>query len=93
MKTLKFKLNNETYIPKSIWSCVPQSGPADAAIADLRTIVHVEVSLEDSQKYLRTTGTWELEELLDLDCNIDRLLWLACLDCRENKTNYWYMGE
>jgi ABC-type enterochelin transport system permease subunit len=51
------------------------------------------VSLEDSIKYLQTLGAWEDTELQDLEENKMRLLWIAILDCKENNTQYWYMGS
>jgi hypothetical protein len=90
--TLNFKLNGETYIPKRVREAVPLSGAADNAIAEMRRHVTVNVSLADSIAFLKSYGAWELSELQDLDSNIDRLLWLACLDCQENGSAYFYMG-
>ncbi len=90
---LVFQLHRETYIPKRIREAVPASGPADAAIAWLRQHCTIEVSLQDVQAYLKSTGGWTLDELQDLDKCIDRLLWLACLETQEQNDCYFYMGE
>lgn len=89
---ITFKLHAEVELPDDFINSVPMSGPADNAVSELREVYDVECSLDDSKEYLKTYGAWSDEELSDLDSNIDRLIWIACLDCQEQKTNYWYMG-
>lgn len=91
-KTIKFELNKETKLPKVVIEAIPQSGAADDAVRDLRREYNFECSLQDSIEFLKRYGAWNNEELQDLDDNIDRIIWLACLDCRENNTTWFYMG-
>ena len=93
MKTyLRFSLHKGTEIPQDVIDALPKFGAADCIIGELRETVDVDVSLEDSREFLRSTGGWEDSELNNLDENKNRLLWIACLDCRENETTYFYMG-
>ena len=90
---VKFELHGETEIPQDMIDSVPRSGPADTAVSDLRQVYEIEVSHEDVKLFLRSYGALDDEELANFDDCIDRLIWLACLDCRENDTTYFYMGE
>lgn len=92
-KTIEFKLNEETELPQEVIDSIPMSGQADNAAAELRQDYNFDVSLDDSIKFLSSYGAWNKEELQDLDSNIDRIIWLACLDCQENNTTFFYMGE
>jgi hypothetical protein len=92
-KVLKFKLNTFTEIPKELVKNCPKSGPCDDYIENALLEYEIDVSLKDSQKYLKLFGAWELKELKDLEENKKRLLWLAILDCKENKEFSFYMGE
>ena len=91
--TIEFTLNRETKIPKMWRDSIPSSGSADDAVEYIRTLYNVEVNGIELIKYLKSTGGWNSDELLDHDANIDRLIWLSTLDCKENKSNHWYMGE
>ena len=90
---LQFRLHKETEFPQDLIDGIPSSGPADEFIDQAMSSYHVDCSLDDSIKYLKTFGVWSIDELQDLDANISRLLWTALLDCKEQNTNYWYMGE
>lgn len=90
---LFFKLHTETKLPWKIIREAPAQGPFDDYAAWLLEEFDVQVTLEDSIAYLKEFGAWELPELQDLELNKGRILWQACLDCQENKTNYFYMGS
>ena len=92
-KTIVFKINEETALPWAFIDSVPSQGRADDAVMELLEYWTVEVTLQDSIKYLNTFGAWELDELQDLDRNTERIVWIACLHCQENKTQFFYMGE
>lgn len=92
-KTIEFKLNEETELPQEVIDSIPRSGQADDAVVELHQDYNFEVTLDDSIKFLSSYGAWDKEELQDLDSNIDRIIWLACLDCQENNTTFFYMGE
>lgn len=90
---LSFKLNQETKLPKRVIDDAPMQGPFDDYAEYLLGIYDVQVSLADSIEFLRRYGAWEDSELQDLETNKARILWLACLDCKERETRYFYMGE
>lgn len=92
MKVITFKLHQETKLPKNFINAIPKQGKADSYVDELLKKYRVKVSLEDSREFLKSYGAWDEEELSDLESNIQRLVWLACLDCQENKTTYFYMG-
>jgi len=92
-KVIRFKINEDTEIPQDCIDSIPTSGAADEAIRELRRQYDVEVDARELKSHLKIYGAWDESELGDHDSNIDRLLWIACLDCAENNTNTWYMGE
>ena len=92
-KVINFEYGSEVELPGKLIREAPASGRFDDYAKYLRTVLDVRVTLEDSQKYLKHVGAWEDDELQDLDDNIDRLLWIAFLDCQERETTFWYMGE
>lgn len=91
---LIFTLHKETKIPKRIRETVPRSGSADESVKYLRKNNDILVSPEDVQEYLSYIGAWTKDELKESshETNIERLLWIACLNCQENKTCWFYMG-
>jgi hypothetical protein len=91
--TIEFKLHQETELPQDFIDSVPRSGRADEAVKYIQYDYNVECDKEDLIKFLKSYGAWESSELQDHNDNIDRLIWLACLDCQENETTYFYMGE
>ncbi len=93
MNTVIFKLHSETIIPQDWIETMPMSGAADYAVSEIKSTYKVVVSKENVKKYLKAFGAWDTKELLDHDKNIDRLIWLATLDCKENNNNVFYMGE
>lgn len=93
MDTITFKLHRETKLPRQVIKDAPSQGAFDDYAESLLESYNIDVSLEDSQTYLKRLGAWEEHELQDLELNKRRLLWIACLDCKEEKTQYWYMGD
>lgn len=92
MKTIIFKYNHETSFPKEVIDKAPLSGPFDEYAEYLLNTFQVELDLNESIKYLKNYGAWTLEEMQDLETNKALMLWLAILDCKENKTTYFHMG-
>lgn len=92
-RVVKFKANEETELPGEAIESVPSQGAADDAVEYLRSALDVEVDAEELKEFLSCYGAWNDEELSDHDNNIERLLWLACLDCQENNTTTFYFGE
>ena len=92
-EVLVFAYGQETELPQDIIDEAPKMGPFDAYGAGIMQRFDIQVSQEDAVKYLRSLGAWSVDELLCLEVNKERLLWIAVMDCKENKTNYWYMGE
>lgn len=92
-KTIKFKLHNQTRLPKRLIDSVPLSGPADNAIKEILQHYNIECDSEELKKFLKSYGAWDSEDLQDHDTNLSRLIWLSALDCKEQKTTYFYMGE
>jgi hypothetical protein len=93
MLTLEFKLHHEIEFPQDLIDKTPSQGPFDSYAEYVLGAYDVQVSLDDSIAYLKCIGAWDLRELQDLELNKGRLVWIALLDCKENETNYWYMGE
>lgn len=67
---------------------VPNSGPADDAVAELAEKQNIgeefaKYSDENISECLEEYGAWTRDELKDRQANIERLIWIACLDLRE----------
>ena len=92
-ETIVYKLNQEVELPQDFIDSIPSQGRADDAVKDIQESYSVECDETDLIKYLKSTGGWDESELQDHDSNIDRLIWISCLDCQEQNTTYWYMGE
>lgn len=92
MKKINFKINTEIKLPREFIVGMPSSGPADEYVKGLLEEYNVVCSVKDAQQCLKSTGGWTLDELQDHDVNLARLVWIACLDCQEQETNYFYMG-
>lgn len=93
MKTIHFKLNQEVEFDQELIDDAPKQGRFDECAEYLLESFDVQVDLKESVKYLKSTGGWTSDELQDLELNKARLLWLALLDCKEQGTTFWYMGE
>ncbi len=90
MKKVTFKLHTETKIPKYWIDNIPSSGAADSAVEHIKELYDIEVSDDDLKQCLESYTDWDTS---NRDDNIDRLIWIATLDCKENNEKYWYMGE
>ena len=91
-KKIIFQLHKETKLPKKLIDDAPSSGPFDDYADWILKNYDVIVSLEDSKKHLKSYGAWHGNELNNLEENKARLLWVSILDCKEEKTQYFYMG-
>lgn len=72
---------------------VPRHGRADEAIAGLRKIPRIAKMLETLKpchvrEALREISDWDPDELADESDNLDRLLWIAICDTREDPACY-----
>jgi hypothetical protein len=70
-----------TLTPDDIDS-IPQSGPADESIAELRKVPRIAAQLEKIDaatlaSNLKDYGAWDETERADHDANLSRVLWLA----------------
>jgi len=94
MQKLIIKSNDWIEFPQDIIDNAPSSGPFDDYAEHLvNNVFDVETTLQDTIDILKPFGAWENSELQDLDDNIARILWLAILNCKENETNIFYLGE
>lgn len=92
MKTLSFKLNNETRLPRKIIQDAPKSGAFDGYADFVCQKFNIEMTLQDSISYLKEFGAWSIEELQDIEANKRRVLWQAVMYCHEQNTSFFYMG-
>jgi len=92
-KTIIFRLNQETKLPKKVIDEAPSTGKFDDYAEYLLETFDVECTLSDSIAYLKGVGAWTLDEMQDLETNKGRILWLACLECKDENTTYFYMGS
>lgn len=91
-KKITFKLHGETEFDQDLIDSAPRQGRFDDFADEILRDYDVEVTLDDSIKYLKLLGAWDESELQDLETNKSRLLWIALLDCQEQETTFWYMG-
>lgn len=92
---INFKPNQFTELPQDWINSLPSWGPCDNAIFEIMQFNTVKCDRESAIRYLSNIGYNEIEEL-EQDSNetlISRILWIALLDCKENKSTEWYMGE
>lgn len=89
---IKYKLNTEVELPQDFIDSIPSQGRADDAVKDIQCLYDVQCDEKELILYLKSMGAWSESELQDHDSNIDRLIWLSCLDCQEQNTIYFYMG-
>lgn len=92
---LQLKPNDFTELPQDWIDSLPAWGPCDNAISDIMRFNKVECDRKAAIRYLANIGYNEPEELEQEsdETLISRVLWIALLDCRENDTNEWYMGD
>lgn len=96
MGKIIFELNRETVIPQNLIDDAPSSGPFDHYADYICENFEVISDPAEVATYLRNFGAWSELELLDaenIQTNVKRLLWISILDCKENKTAYFYMGN
>lgn len=89
---IQFKYNDYTKIPDEIIEEAPSEGPFDDYATYLIGAYDIDATIEETKKYLRSLGAWSQDELNDHYLNLQRLLWVSIQDCKENNTNFWYMG-
>jgi hypothetical protein len=63
-------------------------GQCDADIAELRKVPEIaevlgKINKDTLRSELDEYGAWDEDELKDHEANLDRILWLACGDIRE----------
>src|SRR5688500_1004476 len=68
-------------------------GACDDDVAGLRTDPRIESQLQalnpqHVREYLREFGAWDDDELSNWESSLDRVLWLACGDCRDEPDIY-----
>lgn len=89
---ITFKLHEFTELPEDMIWTLPKYGPCDQAIDHLMHTNKISCSRQDAICFLKSYG-------LDLDPEdstyelISKVLWIAIMDCRENQTTQFYMGE
>lgn len=82
-KAAYFNYIGSIELPVYIIDMMPLSGPADTAIAHMRTMPEViselsEIDVNDLKKELKEYGAWNELELSNHDDNLSRILWIAC---------------
>jgi hypothetical protein len=92
---LTIKPNDFTEFPQDWIDSIPKQGAADTAIAEIMMFNTVRCNRAAAINYLVGIGFDEPEELKqESDERLtSRVLWIALLDCKENDTTEWYMGE
>lgn len=89
-KAAYFDYIGSVELPIEIIEMCPQSGAADSAIAAMRKLPEViaelsQIDPERLKKELKAYGGWDTEKLANHEDNLDRILWLACMDIREGR--------
>lgn len=64
-------------------------GDAEEAVKYVRRTFEITGNPHDCRAYLRGYGAWDDEQLADHDSNLDRLVWLAGCDLREQGETYF----
>ena len=72
---------------------VPRFGPAEEAVAYLRTLPEVRAALDEIDPEalvceLRDYGAWSAAELADHEQNEARIIWLAAADIRDRPEEF-----
>ena len=89
------KPNDFTEFPTDWIESLPRWGSCDTAISQIMMFNTVKCDRAAAIRYLAGIGYDEPDELEQENDEelISRVLWIALLDCRENETTEWYMGE
>ena len=92
---ITIKSNDFTEFPQDWIDSIPKQGAADTAISQIMMYNTVKCNRKAAINYLAGIGFDDFEELEQEDDETltSRVLWIALLDCRENETTEWYMGE
>jgi hypothetical protein len=91
---LTIKPNGVTELPQDWIDSLPSWGACDNAMFDIMEWNKVDCDRSAAIQYLVNIGFSEREDLeLEDDYTLTKhVLWIALLDCRENKSTEWYMG-
>ena len=91
---LTIKPNGVTELPQDWIDSLPSWGACDNAMAEIMEWNKVNCDRFAAIQYLVDIGYAEREDLESEDdyTLTQRVLWIALLDCRENKSTEWYMG-
>lgn len=94
---MKFTINfnDFTEFPQDWIESLPKYGACDTAISQIMLHNTVRCNRVEAISFLTNIGYDEPEELAQEsdETLTSRVLWIALLDCRENDTTEWYMGE
>lgn len=90
-KTIVFVANRETEFPQDLIKNAPKQGPFDEFAEYILSNYTVKINTEDAREYLKECGVDGVESKDEEELK-SYLLWISILDCKENETNYWYMG-
>jgi hypothetical protein len=66
-------------------------GPCDEDVSALRKVPYIAKQLDDLKPetvraFLKEYGAWDADELADHETNLDRIVWLAGCDIREEQS-------
>jgi hypothetical protein len=92
---ITIKSNDFTEFPADWIDSIPTHGSADTAISQIMMYNTVNCDRTAAINYLAGIGYDDSEELevVDDETLTSRVLWIALLDCRENESTEWYMGN
>lgn len=90
-KAAYFNYIGSIELPEEIILMCPMSGSADQAINEMRQLPEVVAELSEIDpvkliEELREFGAWGLDELADHNENLNRILWIACLNIQEENS-------
>ena len=89
---ITFKQHDFVTLPQEWIDSMPRHGACDEAIAELMSSHTVNCERDDSLRYLMSIGFDGIEQD-DSDSLTSKVLWMALMDCRDNNSTEWYMGE
>jgi len=89
---IKLALNIEVEYPQELIDGAPKSGPFDDYAEYICESYDVQADAS-IKEFLQDYGAWGSDELNDHEQNIKRVLWVTILNCKEEKTNFAYIGK